>query len=83
MTTRKPFVVTFYKTVSTDFREDREIKQRAVEVFALNEQDALKEAQAELCRIENLTDWALHADRLRDHASGFPILIGSAKGGYP
>lgn len=55
MTSRKPFVVTFYKTGSTDFGQDREIKQRTVEVFAPNEQDALKKAQAELCRMENLT----------------------------
>jgi hypothetical protein len=72
MTSRKPFVVTFYKTVSTDFGEDREIKQRTVEVFAPNEQDALKEAQAELCRIESLTDWALHADRYEVLPQGFP-----------
>ena len=72
MTTRRPFVVTFYKTVSTDFGEDREIKQRTVEVFAPNEQDALKEAQAELCRQESLSDWALHADRYEIRHPDFP-----------
>jgi hypothetical protein len=72
VTTRRPFVVTFYKTVSTDFGEDREIRQRTVEVFAPNEQEALKEAKAELCRIENLTDWAVHADRCEVAQPGFP-----------
>ena len=72
MTSRKPFVVTFYKTVSTDSGQDREIRQRTVEVFALNEQAALKEAQAELCRTENLTDWTLHADRYEVMPQTFP-----------
>ena len=72
MASKKPYVVTFFKTVSTDFGEDREIRQRTVEVVAANDDDALKEAQAELCRKENLANWTLHADRYEINEVGFP-----------
>jgi hypothetical protein len=63
MISKKDYVVTFFKTVATDFGQDREIKQRIVVVCAPNEREALKEAKAEFCRKERLMDWALHADR--------------------
>ena len=67
----KNYVVTFFKTVCTDSGHEREIKQRTVEVSAASEQEALKKAQAELCRKENLTHWAAHADRYEIGLAGF------------
>jgi len=72
MTTKKRYVVNFFKTVSTDFGEDREIRQRSVEVFATDEHDAEKQAKDELCRLEGLSDWSLHADRCTSEQLEFP-----------
>jgi hypothetical protein len=72
MIAERAYIVTFFKTVSTDFGQDREIRQRAVEVSAPNEFEALKKAKAEFCRREGLTDWAGHADRFEVTEAGFP-----------
>lgn len=60
---QKHFLVTFYKTVTTDYGNDQEIKQRALEVFAEDEAEALETAKAEFARLEGLTDWSLRANR--------------------
>jgi hypothetical protein len=68
----KAYIVTFFKTASTDFGQDREIRQRIVEVSAPDEFEALKKAKAEFCQRERLTDWAGHADRCEVTEAGLP-----------
>lgn len=60
---KKRYVVTFYKTISSDYGEDKDILQGRFEVFADSEETALEEAKAEFCRRERLHDWMLHANR--------------------
>lgn len=69
---QKRYVVTFYKTVTTDYGEDREIVQRAVEVFANDDARALDAAKAEFARLEGLADWSLHASRFTVEGPGVP-----------
>ena len=63
MTGNECYVVTFLKTVSTNRGDDREIKQRVIEVVGDDEQDALRKAKAEFCRLDRVRDWSQHADR--------------------
>ncbi|MEX0760013.1 MAG: hypothetical protein WD100_10575 [Tistlia sp.] len=63
MATERRYVVTFYKTITTDYGHDKEIEERVLEVTAVDEQTALERAQAEFCRLKELSDWRLHADR--------------------
>jgi hypothetical protein len=72
MALKKSYVVTFFKTVTDDYGVDREITQHVVEVRASGEDDAVSQAKAELCRLESLTDWSVHADRYEVTEPGFP-----------
>ena len=63
MTEKKPYLVSFFKTVITSYGNDHEICQRTVEVTAADEDEALQQAKDELCRAERLVDWSQHADR--------------------
>ncbi len=57
------YVVTFFKTVITDYGDDREITQRTIEVSATDQNDALDRAKEELCRLDEIGHWSHHADR--------------------
>jgi hypothetical protein len=72
MKASKRYVVTFFKTVTNDYGRDHEIRQRAIEVFAVDEADALTKAKRELCRLEHLGDWSQHADRYEVEQPDFP-----------
>lgn len=57
------YIVTFFKTVTDGYGHDREIRQRAIEVSAVDKHAARSKGLAEFCRLERLTDWSHHADR--------------------
>ena len=57
------YAVAFFKMVADDYGRDREICQRATEVLAVEEGEALRRAMADLCRLEGLSHWSQHADR--------------------
>jgi hypothetical protein len=59
----KHYVVTFYKTVTSDYGRDVEIQQDVIKVAASDEQHALDQAKDEFCRRRGLHDYSLHADR--------------------
>ena len=59
----KHYVVTFYKTVTSDYGRDVEIQQDVIKVAAADEQHALAQAKDEFCHRRGLHDCSLHADR--------------------
>jgi hypothetical protein len=72
MAAKKRYVVNFFKTVSTSFGEDREVRQGSIEVFADEEADALAQAKVELCRQQGVSDWRQRADRWTIEQPDFP-----------
>lgn len=63
MKRRAWYVVTFYKTVASDYGYERETRQGAFDIVAADRQRALARAKDEFCRSRGLRDWSLHADR--------------------
>ena len=55
-------MVTFFKTVITDYGDDREITQRTIEVSATDQNDALDRAKEELCRLDEIGHWSQLSD---------------------
>lgn len=72
MSSNQRFVVTFLKTVCTDFGKEKEINQRSIEVFGEDEQEAVEKAKAEFCRLDHVHHWSHHADRYRVGQPEFP-----------
>lgn len=70
---KKCYVVTFYKTVLSDYGRDTEIRQRAIEVFEDDEASAIEAAKAEFCRQESVGDWSLRANRIVVEQPEFPV----------
>ena len=58
----KLFHVHFFKSISA-YGHDFDVKQRVIEVWAPDEQTALRLAQDEFCRLDQVRHWSLHADR--------------------
>lgn len=72
MSNTQRYVVTFLKTVCTDFGREKEINQRSVEVFGSNEEEAVEKAKAEFCRLDRVRHWSQHADRYQVRQPEFP-----------
>lgn len=62
MTPTKEYAVNFYKTVTTDYGQDRKVCQGVVQVRAADERAALELAKMEFCHLRHLHHWSLHAD---------------------
>ncbi|HEY0330578.1 MAG TPA: hypothetical protein VGC77_15950 [Rhodopseudomonas sp.] len=66
------YMVKFFKDILGDNGHHAEVCQHLLEVEAANSGDAGELAKRKFCEIERLSDWSLHADRLRVSESERP-----------
>jgi len=63
------YVVLFKKDVLGGYGRQIEICQSAVEIDAINENQATELAKQKFCEAERLCEWSLHADRVEVRAA--------------
>jgi hypothetical protein len=66
------FVVRFVKDVLGENGRECEVCQSTLEVEAANEDEAAEAAKQCFCRMQHLSDWSLHADRVNVSAADCP-----------
>jgi hypothetical protein len=66
------YIARFMKDVRGENGCEREICQRSLEIEASNQARAVNVAKTKFCEIESVTDWSLHADRVRIAETEFP-----------
>lgn len=66
------YIVRFMKDVVGDNGQQREICQHALEVGAVDRQDAAELAKIDFCTAERLSHWSVHADRIEVLEADFP-----------
>ena len=66
------YVVCFLKDVLGENGRESEVCQCTLEVDASSESQAAELAKKQFCKVQELRDWSLHADRIQIRAADFP-----------
>jgi hypothetical protein len=66
------YIIRFFKNVTGDRGQVRELCQCTVELDASSEVDAEASAKQRFCAMHSTRDWSLHADRVETRPADFP-----------